>query len=211
MSLAQFKKVVTSPDELTQLLGSPSESGLKKQLSALDDHMKTFIAASPFVLLGTVGTDGKCDVSPRGDLPAVGQVLDSHTLVMPEWKGNRRVDSLRNILQTGQVGLLFMTPGLGETLRVNGRACVIRDDEVLASLAKDGKPPLLGIGVEVEECFFQCAKALIRSKLWQWSAQDSSPPAFDFAEVLVDETKIAGLDPDVLRQQIKESYQHRLW
>jgi PPOX class probable FMN-dependent enzyme len=211
VSIERFKRIVTSPDELTELLGSPSESGVKKQLSELDDHMRTFIATSPFLLLGTVGSDGRCDVSPRGDMPAVGKVLDSHALVIPEWKGNRRVDSLRNIIQTGRVGLLFMTPGLGETLRVNGRACVIRDDDVLASMSKQGKQPLVGIGVEVEECFFQCAKALIRSRLWEWSAENAEPPPFDFAEILVDQTKIGGLEVEPLREQIEESYKDRLY
>jgi uncharacterized protein len=211
VTIERFKRIVTSPDELTELLGSPSESGVKKQLSELDDHMKTFIAASPFMLLGTVGSDGRCDVSPRGDLPDVGKVLDSRTLAIPEWKGNRRVDSLRNIIQTGRVGLLFMTPGLGETLRVNGRAWVIRDDDVMASLSKQGKQPLVGIGVEVDECFFQCAKALIRSRLWEWSAEDSDPPPFDFAEILVDQTKIEGLEVEPLREQIEESYRDRLY
>lgn len=117
MTIERFQRIVTSADELTDLLGSPSEGGIKKQLSELDDHMKTFIATSPFLLLGTVGSDGRCDVSPRGDMPDVAKVLDSRTLAIPEWKGNRRVDSLRNIIQTGQVGLLLLTPGLGETLR----------------------------------------------------------------------------------------------
>lgn len=211
MTTEKFKRIVTSLDELTELLGSPSESGLKKQLSELDDHMKTFIAAAPFMLLGTVGSDGRCDVSPRGDMPDVGKVLDSRTLAIPEWKGNRRVDSLRNIIQTGRVGLLFMTPGLGETLRVNGRAWVIRDDDVLDSLSKQGKQPLVGIGIEVDECFFQCAKALIRSRLWEWSAEDSDPPPFDFAEVLVDQTKIEGLGVELLREQIEESYRDKLY
>ena len=211
MSIERFKRIVTSADELTDLLGSPSESGVKKQLSHLDDHMKTFIAASPFLLLGTASSDGRCDVSPRGDLPAVGRVLDSHTLAIPDWKGNRRVDSLRNIIETGRAGLLFLTPGLGETLRVNGRARVIRDDDVLASMSKNGKTPLVGIGVEVEECFFQCAKALIRSKLWEWSPEDSETLAFDFAEILVDQTKIEGLQVGPLRKQIEESYRNRLY
>lgn len=211
MSIERFQRIVTSPDELTELLGSPSESGLKKQLSKLDDHMKTFIATSPFLLLGTVGSDGRCDVSPRGDMPAVGKVLDSHTLAIPDWNGNRRVDSLRNIIQTGRVGLLFLTPGLGETLRVNGRACVIRDDDVLASMSKQGKQPLVGIGVEVEECFFQCAKALIRSKLWEWSAENAEPPPFEFAEILIDQTKIEGLEVGRLREQIEASYKDRLY
>ena len=211
MTIERFKRIVTSPDELAELLGSPSESGVKKQLSELDHHMETFIAASPFMLLGTVGSDGRCDVSPRGDMPDVGKVLDSRTLAIPEWKGNRRVDSLRNIIQTGRVGLLFMTPGLGETLRVNGRAWVIRDDDVLATLSKQGKQPLVGIGIEVDECFFQCAKALTRSRLWEWSADDSDPPAFDFAEILIDQTKIEGLEVEPLREQIEESYRDRLY
>ncbi len=184
---------------------------MKKQLAELDDHMMAFIAASPFLLIGTVGGDGRCDVSPRGDMPPVGKVLDSRTLAMPEWKGNRRVDSLRNIIETGRVGMLFMTPGLGETLRVNGRAFVIRDDDVLASMSKNGKQPLVGIGVEVDECFFQCAKALIRSKLWEWSAENLDPPPFDFAKILVDQTKIEGLEVEPLRQQIEESYKDRLY
>jgi len=211
VSTNRFQSIVTSADELTELLGAPSESGLKKQLSELDRHMETFIAASPLMLLGTVGSDGKCDVSPRGDIPAVGKVLDPRTLVIPEWKGNRRVDSLRNIIQTGRVGLLFLTPGLGETLRVNGRAWVIRDDDVLASLSNQGRQPLVGIGVEVDECFFQCAKALIRSKLWEWSVEHSEPPAFDFARILVEQTKIAGLEVEPLREQIEESYRDRLY
>lgn len=211
MSIDRFRQVMTSADELTELLGSPSESGVKKQLSELDVHMTEFIATSPFMLLGTVGSDGRCDVSPRGDMPDVAKVLDSQTLAIPEWKGNRRVDSLRNIIQTGQVGLLFLTPGLGETLRVNGRACVIRDDDVLASLSKQGKQPVVGIGVEVEECFFQCAKALIRSRLWEWSTEHAETPAFDFAKILVDQTKIEGLEVEPLRQQIEESYKDRLY
>jgi hypothetical protein len=211
VTIERFQRIVTSADELTDLLGSPSEGGIKKQLSELDDHMKTFIATSPFLLLGTVGSDGRCDVSPRGDMPDVAKVLDSRTLAIPEWKGNRRVDSLRNIIQTGQVGLLLLTPGLGETLRINGRACVIRDDDVLASMSKQEKQPLVGIGVEVEECFFQCAKALIRSKLWEWSAAHTDPPPFDFAEILVDQTKVEGLEVEPLRQQIEESYKERLY
>ncbi len=211
MGIERFQKIVVSADELTELLGSPSESGKKKQLSELDTHMTTFIATSPFLLLGTVGSDGRCDVSPRGDMPAVGKVLDSRTLAIPEWSGNRRVDSLRNIIETGRIGLLFLTPGLGETLRVNGHARVIRDDDILASMTKQGKQPLVGIGVEIEECFFQCAKALLRSRLWEWSAANSEPPPFDFAKILVDQTKIEGLEVEPLRQQIEESYQDRLW
>src|SRR4051794_28231553 len=167
MSTQRFQRLVTSAGELAELIGVPSELAVKKQLSELDGHMMSFIAESPFLLLGTVGRDGSCDVSPRGDAPGrLAEVLDPRTLVIPERRGNRRADSLRNIIETGRAGLLFLIPGAGETLRVNGRASVIRDEDVLAPLAVDGKTPILGIAVEVEECFLQCAKAVIRSKLW---------------------------------------------
>src|SRR5919112_5774872 len=178
-----FQKTVTSPEELAGLIGVPSELVVKKQLSELDAHMKSFIAESPFLLLGTVGRDGSCDVSPRGDAPGLATVLDARTLLIPERRGNRRADSLRNIIETGRAALLFLIPGVGETLRVNGRACVIRDDEVLAPLAVEGKPPLVAIAVEVQECFLQCAKAVIRSKLWEGhpgGIKSSLPP---FAEI----------------------------
>jgi predicted pyridoxine 5'-phosphate oxidase superfamily flavin-nucleotide-binding protein len=104
-------------------------------------------------LIGTVGRDGSCDDSPRGDASGVASILNPRTLIIPERRGNRRADSLRNVIETGRAALLFLIPGVGETLRVNGRACVIRDDEVLAPLAVEGKRPLVGIVVAVEECF----------------------------------------------------------
>jgi len=211
MTTQRFRNVITSIDELTQLLGSPSESTVKKQLAALDEHMTAFIASSPFLLLGTADAGGCCDVSPRGGLPAAACAGDPHTVFIPDWKGNRLADSLRNIIQTGRAGMLFMAPGVGETLRVNGRACVTRDEDVLALLAERGRQPQLAIAVEVEECFFQCGKALIRSKLWEWSAGQTAPPAFDFASVLIDQIQMKNLDVETLRQQIEESYRRRLY
>ena len=115
----RFQSVVTCPNELAELIGTPSELVIKKQLSALDTHMTAFIAESPFVLLGTVDKEGHCDVSPRGDAPGLATVLDSKTLLIPDRPGNRRADSLRNILETGQVALLFMIPEMQE-LRPRG-------------------------------------------------------------------------------------------
>ena len=211
MNTERFRNVVTCTEELTALIGTPSELVIKKQLSALDAHMKAFIAESPFLLLGTVGKEGHCDVSPRGDAPGIATVLDSKTLLIPDRRGNRRADSLRNILETGQIALLFMIPGMGETLRVNGKACVIRDEEMLASLAVDGKKPVVGIAIEVEECFLQCAKALLRSKLWETSieAHKSSLPCF--AEILIDQTKIEGQTVEELDKLIEESYANNLY
>jgi PPOX class probable FMN-dependent enzyme len=210
MGLDQFLQRVTSVDELESLIGTPSELVIKKQLPALDDHMQVFIVESPFLLLGTVDHAGRCDVSPRGDVPSVAKIIDPKTLVLAERPGNRRADSLQNIMETGRVGLLFMIPGQGETLRVNGRACVFRDEELLASMAVDGKQPVIGIGIEVEECYLQCAKALIRSNLWDnpQERKQSSLPCY--AQILIDQTHI---DETVesLQRQIEESYAERLY
>jgi PPOX class probable FMN-dependent enzyme len=211
VGIEHFQNLVTSVEQLTTVIGTPSDLVIRKQLSELDDHMKSFLATSPFALLGTVGRDGRCDVSPRGDMPFVAKVLDSRTLIIAERFGNRRVDSLRNIVETGRAGLLFLTPGLGETLRINGRACVFQDVEILKSMTMQGKQPVAGIGVEVEECYFQCAKAVIRSKLWESTGQDASLKPLDFAEILIDQTKIEGQSVEALREQIAASYRDRLY
>ncbi len=211
MGIQDFKDLVTSAEELARVIGVPGELVIKKQLPALDAHMRRFIAESPFLLLGTVGRDGSCDVSPRGDAPGLATVLDARTLLIPERRGNRRADSLRNVIETGRAALLFLIPGVGETLRVNGRACVIRDDEVLAPLAVEGKRPLVGIVVEVEECFLQCAKAVIRSKLWDAGAtgRESSLPGL--AEMLKDQTRIEGETVESLSRLIEDSYRNHLY
>ena len=210
MSLDQFRHRVTSAEELESLLGSPSELVIRKQLAQLDRHMQAFIAEAPFALLGTYGCDGQCDVSPRGDRPSVARVIDPKTLVLAERPGNRRADSLQNVIETGRVGLLFVIPGLGETLRVNGLACVIRDEIVLATLAGQGKQPVVGIAVEVQECYLQCAKALIRSKLWEPPQPLKTPSLSCFAEILIEQTNV---DETVesLDEKIQQSYAERLY
>ncbi len=210
MGLAAFQDLVTSADELASMIGTPSELVIKKQLSQLDDHMRTFISESPFALLGTVDCAGRCDVSPRGDVPSVARIIHDKTIVLAERPGNRRADSLKNIIETGRVGLLFMIPGQGETLRVNGRACVFRDEKVLAAMTINEKQPVVGIGITVEECYLQCAKALIRSKLWDDPAKRGQSSLPSFAQILIDQTKI---DETVesLHEQIEESYAKRLY
>jgi PPOX class probable FMN-dependent enzyme len=208
---SRFRHVVADITELESLIGLPGPLVIKKQLAELDAHMQAFVARAPLLLLGTVGRSGMCDVSPRGDLPAAATVLDAHTLVIAERPGNRRADSLRNILETGRAGLLLLVPGVGETLRINGRACVLRDAEVLAALAVNGKQPVVGIGVEVEECYFQCAKALVRSRLWDNVTRGPHCTDFDFAQVLVDQTQIEGQCVESLRQLIESAYRERLY
>lgn len=206
----RFRHPVTSAEQLAALIGVPGELAIRKELKRLDRHMVRFIEQAPLVLLGTVGRNGQCDVSPRGDWPNVAQVLDSQTLIVPERAGNRRADSLRNIIETGRIGLLFVIPGLGETLRVNGRACVVQDEEVLQPLTAHGKTPVVAVAVEVEECFLQCAKALIRSRLWQ-PPEHSHSSLPTFAEILVEQTCITGQTVESLARQIEESYAQRLY
>src|SRR3982751_5098085 len=205
MGTPHFRDLVTSAEELTRVIGVPSELVMKKQLPELDAHMRRFIAESSFLLLGTVGRDGSCDVSPRGDPPGrLATALDARTLLIPERRGNRRADSLRNIIETGRAGLLFLIPGVGETLRVNGRACVIQDDEVLAPLAVEGKRPLVGIAVAVEECFLQCAKAVLRAKLWDSGARGRPSALPGLAEMLHDQVKMEGQTAESLGRMIED-------
>jgi uncharacterized protein len=163
----KFKDPVTSLAELRALAGEPSELARKKQIDHLDAHVREYIAHAPFMLLGTSDAAGHCDVSPKGDAPGFVHVLDDHHLVIPDRPGNRRFDGVRNILENPHVGLIFLVPRYEETVRVNGRATITRDPELLARFEVGGKRPLLAIGVEVEEVFMHCAKAFRRSGLWQ--------------------------------------------
>lgn len=156
---------LTSIEQLTALYGDPNERSAKKEIHYLDEHCHALIAASPFMLLAT-GTGSTADCSPRGDPPGFVKVLDDHTLLIPDRKGNNRVDSLKNIIENPLVGLLFMIPGVNETLRVNGRAHISIDPELCASMRMQGKLPTSVLVVTVIEAFIQCSRALVRSDLW---------------------------------------------
>jgi PPOX class probable FMN-dependent enzyme len=209
---APFAEVMTDEGSLRELLGEPSELVVKKQLAALDAHCRAFIALSPFAAVGTAGADGRYDVSPRGDGPGFVRVLDERRLAIPERPGNRRADTLRNILQTGAIGLLFIIPGVEETLRVNGRAWLTRDARLLTGMAVRGKEPLLAIGVEVEEAFLHCAKAFKRSRLWDGATWPERAALPSLAQMLVDQVGSAcDLTLDDLDQRIAESYATRLY
>lgn len=160
---------ITSLEQLRDIIVAPPAESLviKKQLAALDGHCRTIIAASPFLLLSTSNAAGQCDVTPRGDGPGFAQVLDDQTLLVPDRPGNRRIDSMRNIIENPHAGLLFLVPGMDETLRVNGRAYLTDDAELLARAAVKSKLPQVGVIVEVEEVFFHCARAFRRAKLWE--------------------------------------------
>lgn len=205
MLAARFTEIVTSSDLLEEIVGPPSEMVRKKQLSRLDGHMRTFISLAPFVLLGTADGEGRCDVSPRGDAPGFVRVLEDSLLVLPERPGNRRADSLHNILERPQVGLLFLIPGRGETLRVNGRACLVRDAELLAEMAVQGKTPPLAIAVEVEECYLHCARSLLRANLWKPAAWGDHSSLACLAQMIVDQTDYKGASVESLQAAYEES------
>jgi PPOX class probable FMN-dependent enzyme len=153
-------------DELTARYNPPTERAIRKQIDRLDEHCRAFIAASPFVLLATASPEHGADCSPRGDHPGWVEVADDSTLLLPDRRGNNRIDSLRNIVLSPPVGLLFMAPGVNETLRINGRAHLSVDPDLLARFTVDGKPPTCVVVVRVVEAFMQCARALVRSDLW---------------------------------------------
>ena len=155
---------------LEALYGQPAETSLRKEVDHLHPLYRTLIEASPFAVLATVGPEG-LDVSPRGDAPGFVIVQDEHTLLVPDRRGNNRLDSLRNVLADPRVALIFMIPGVGETLRVNGRASITADPGLLQRFTVNGQAPATVLVVAVETVFFQCSKALVRSRLWDPAAQ----------------------------------------
>jgi PPOX class probable FMN-dependent enzyme len=186
-----FKDVVTSKQELRAIFGEPSERAVLKCQSSLDEHSRAFISASPFVLLATSNAAGQCDVSPKGDAPGFVMVLDDRHLVVPDRPGNNRTDGLSNVLENPHIGMIFLVPGRGDTLRVNGRASIIRDEEVLARLAMHGKLPKVALGVEVEEAYLHCPKAFLRSSLWDPSTWAEPQKLPSFAQMLWDQVPTA--------------------
>jgi len=168
--LERSMSTITSKAELRELYGAPGERAVRKQLAGLEKHSKLFIAKSPFLLLATNGPAG-ADCSPKGDAPGFVEVLDDHTLAIPDRRGNSRIDSLENLIENPEIGLLFMIPGADDTLRVNGRASLSTDSELLSRFEVGGALPKVVILVSVEQVYLHCAKALIRSRLWAPESQ----------------------------------------
>src|SRR5215831_15231297 len=156
---------VTTMDGLEALYGEPFGPAIVKEIDHVNVHYRAFIEAAPFFALASSGPDG-LDCSPRGDAPGFVRVVDEKTLLVPDRRGNNRIDTLRNILQDPRVALLFLIPGCGETIRVNGRAQISTDPALLESFLVDGKSPRAVLVVSVDRVFYQCSKAIVRSKLW---------------------------------------------
>jgi PPOX class probable FMN-dependent enzyme len=169
---------VTTIDDLVVIIGVPKESTANKQTNFLTPLLVEFLQKSPFYLLATANVNGTCDVSPKGDPAGALYIPDERMVVLPDRLGNRRVDSLKNIVTNPHIGLLFMIPGVDETLRLNGRARITKDPALLEKMPMQGRLPNLAIVVEIDEVFTHCARSILRSQLWQpdsWADPSTVP------------------------------------
>lgn len=199
---------ITTLEQLREVYPPPAERSLDKELDHLDDHCRRFIALSPFMLIASADGDGACDVSPKGGPPGFVRVLDDHRLLIPDATGNRRLDGMQNMLVNPRIGLLFLIPGMGETLRANGAVGLTRDPELLEGLQTGGRPAALALVVQVEQAYLHCAKALIRSGLWRpetWTEPSQLPSA---AEILSDHINIG--DVVASAAALADSYANRI-
>lgn len=167
---SQMNHRITSLEQLEALYGPTNPNSLRKEIGYIHPHYKKLIEAAPFVVLASAGPEG-LDCGPRGDAPGFVRVVDEQTLQIPDRRGNNRLDTLKNILRDDRVALLFLIPGIGETLRVNGRAAIVADPELIESFAVNGKPPFCIIEITVESIYFHCSKAMVRSRLWDPARQ----------------------------------------
>jgi PPOX class probable FMN-dependent enzyme len=209
--MSRFQHCVTTMEDLRVLIPPPDAPAANKDIDHVDVHCRAFIARSPFVVIASTGADGTCDASPKGGDPGFVRVLDDHRLVVPDYPGNRRLDSWANVLATGQLQLIFFIPGALETLRISGRGCLTRDPEVLALLEDRGRTPKLALGVEVEVAFLQCGKSLKRSALWDpqtWLAREEIPSV---ARALVDHIALPGVTEEACSRYLAEDYEKNLW
>jgi len=191
-------------EALRGLYAEPRGRSLSKQLDRLDAHCRRFVSLAPFAVVATTGADGRMDCSPRGGEPGFAKATDERTLLLPDSPGNNRLDSMTNILASGRIGLLFMIPGVDETLRVNGRARLADEAERLAHFAGAARAPKLVIEVAVEEAYLHCAKALMRSRLWAPESRRERSVLPSMGQMLNDQTGTAG--PAETQEQMVARY-----
>ncbi|HJM93128.1 MAG: pyridoxamine 5'-phosphate oxidase family protein [Alphaproteobacteria bacterium] len=200
---------ITTYEELRALYPPTVERAVLKEMSALDRHAKRYIELSPFVALATTGVDGLGDVTPRGGEPGQVRVENDNSVLLPDWPGNNRLDSLENIIDCPGVGLLFLIPGVKETLRVNGKAEIITDDDVRQLFEMRGKLPRSVIRIAVEEVYLHCAKALMRSHLWDDAARIERSELPTMNQMIRDQTGSSG--PLIGQEEMEESYKAVLY
>ncbi len=205
-----FQNIITNEEQLRATLGYPSEIVTRKTINYIDEHCRNFIENSPFITIATSDLQGNFDVSPKGDPAGFVKILDDKTLAIPDRPGNAKADTLTNIIKNPNVGLIFLIPGVRETLRVNGEALIVTDESVLELLICDGKKPSFAIIVKVKEAFMHCAKCMIRSKLWQNSETLKVRPVASLAKALVDHGKL-DISVQELDDRIKNDEQTNLY
>ena len=192
-----FTDVVSTEAQLREIMGTPSHLSIDKTISTIDEHCRAFIAKSTFLLIASSNADGQVDVSPKGDPPGFVQVLDEHTLAIPDRLGNRRADTFSNIIQNPKIGLLFFIPGNRETLRVSGTATIVKDSWLLESMAVKDKVPNLALAIDVREAFMHCPKCIIRSHLWEPGAWPDLAGTPGYARVLIDHGNLSDNEEEV--------------
>ncbi|WP_169544790.1 pyridoxamine 5'-phosphate oxidase family protein [Sneathiella aquimaris] len=200
---------INSLEELRAIYGEPKEAVLKKILPSLEDHGKNFIARSPFLIMSTSDKNGRADASPKGDMAGFVLVPDNQTILIPDRIGNNITDSLRNIIENPEVGLIFFIPGIRETLRVNGPCEILADADLLDRFKEKGKTPRTVLKVTVREAYMHCGKAIIRSDLWGETHKVSQKDFPSLGKILADQ--IAGLDSLELDESLEKSYSERLY
>lgn len=205
MTHVRIRPRPVAPAEVRARLGEPEEMIKAKKQDHIDEYARRFIAHSPFLTLATADAAGRLDCSPRGDYPGFVKVLDEHTLAIPDRPGNKIADSFTNIAENGGAGLLFLVPGMRETLRVNGRAYPTDEPDVLARMQTEAREPDLAIVVEVAEAYFHCGRALIRSRLWDPASQALAAEMPSIGEVAVAQMGV-DLDPAVVEQMLEAGY-----
>jgi PPOX class probable FMN-dependent enzyme len=201
---------IDDPASLRSRYPEPDPTGIvaRKIQHRLDRHSRAFIALSPFLVIATGGARG-VDASPRGDRPGFVAAPDDHTLLLPDRPGNNLCDTMTNLLDNAQVGLIFFVPGISETLRVNGSARIVVDPDALAAHAVDGKPARSVLRIAVAEVYFHCGKALIRSRLWDEQSRVPRSTLPSLGQILADQ--ISGVDAPAAEARLQESYRTRLY
>jgi PPOX class probable FMN-dependent enzyme len=194
--------------ELRPLYHNPPAMVLEKQIDWIDPHCRNFIGRSPLVVIGSRHPQRGMDVSPRGDPPGFVKVLDDHHLAIPDRPGNNRLDTMENLLENPEIGLLFVIPGIGDVLRVNGTARITRAEPLLESMATNGKPPKLAIVVSVTEVFLHCARALMRARLWSNDYRIERNQLPTLGRMIVEQAKSTNLTAEEADARINTAYRN---
>ena len=194
--------IIDTLDSLRALYAPARERSVRKQLGRLEKHSMRFLELSPFVVLASHGADGSLDASPRGGAPGFVKAVDDHTLLIPDSPGNNRLDTLQNLIATGRLGMLFLVPGVDETLRINGTAVLSTDPRLLERCAEPHRAPKLAIVVTVEEVYLHCAKAFMRSRLWEASSRVDRAVMPTIGQMIADQAGIE-VAPETQQEMVR--------